>query len=144
MPFTRFGPGTITLGETATACDFTCEVLGFEITHDYSDIGQARTTLCGDVRGATVNETGSIKFTLENDLGADGFYAWVQDQDPSVAVPFVFTPNTADGASWSGDVLPRKPNVKADEYGAPIGGDVTFPLVGVPVFTPSTPAGAQL
>jgi len=136
MSFTVFGPGTITLG--ATPLDFSCEVLGGKVTHNYEEIGTARTPLCGTERPATKKRTDGLAFNLENDLTAAGLYQYLMTNDLTT-VPFVYTPNTAAAASWAGSVQLQLPaDVGADEFGSPIVSAVEWAGVGPFTFTPAT------
>ena len=49
--YTLLGDGTITIGTTPK--DFSCEVLGWHVTHTYEEVGAARTPLCGTERPAS-------------------------------------------------------------------------------------------
>lgn len=133
---TKFGPGTVTLG-TTTPLDFSCEVLGGTVNHEYEDVTDARTTLCGDVIAGQVRRKDGLTFQLVNDLTAAGLYAYLMSNDLSEQT-FSYEPHT-DGASWSGKVQTRLPDtIGADEYGADLESEVTWPGVGVFTFTPAT------
>jgi hypothetical protein len=134
--FTVLGDGTITLGATPT--DFSGEVLGAAITHEYEDIGEERTMLDGTVRPAQQKRTDGFTASVENDLTATGLYQYLVSNDLT-EVAFEFTPNTADGASWAGTVVATLPSeVGSDEYGSPIVSDVELKGVGTFTFTPAT------
>lgn len=138
--FTPFGPGTVTLG--ATPLDFSCEVLGGRVTHTYEDVGDARTMLCGTERPSSKKRTDGLAFSLENDLSAAGLYQYLITNDLT-DVAFEYTPNTADGAGWTGTVqliLPAE--IGSDEFAAPIVSEVEWAGVGAFTFTPSTVAVA--
>lgn len=135
-----FGPGTITLG--ATPLDFSCEVLGGRVTHTYEEVGETRTMLCGTAKPSSKSRTDGLSFDLENDLTDTGMYSYLLANDLTEAA-FVYTPNTADGASWAGTVqLVLPADIGADEFGAPIVSSVEFAGVGAFTFTPSTAAAA--
>jgi len=134
--FHVLGVGTITLGETPV--DFSGEVLGAKVTHEYEDVGEARTMLDGTVRPAGRRRTDGLTFSVENDLTAAGFYQYLVTNEGQT-VPFSFTPNTADGASWAGEVIATLPaEVGADEFGAPIVSDIDLGGVGAFTFTAAT------
>ena len=134
--FTVLGDGTLTLGTAPT--DFSGEVLGATITHEYEDIGEERTMLDGTVRPAQQKRTDGFTASVENDLTASGLYQYLQTNDMA-EVAFAFTPNTDDGAKWAGTVKLNLPaSVGADEYGSPIVSDVEIKAVGTFTFTPAT------
>lgn len=134
--YTTFGPGTIELGATGSEVDFSGEVLGGSVGHEYSEVGEARTMLSGDKRGASETRTDSLTFNLENDLTAAGLYQFTITND-GVDVPFTYTPNTTAAATWAGTVTIKLPGtVGADEFGQPLVSDVTWNGVGAFTFTP--------
>lgn len=134
--FTVLGDGTLTLGETPQ--DFSGEVLGATITHEYEDIGNERTLLDGTVRPASQKRTDGFTASVESDLTATGLYQYLVTNDLD-EVALAFTPNTADGAQWAGTVVATLPgSVGSDEYGAPIVADVELTGVGAFTFTPAT------
>lgn len=133
---TPLGDGTVTVGETPL--DFSCEVVGAKITHEYEEITEERTRLCGTVIPAQEQRGDGFTADLENDLTAAGLYSYLQTNDLQ-AVPFNFVPNTASGASWDGTVVLKLPSdVGADEYGEPIVSSVEWQAVGTFTFTPGT------
>jgi hypothetical protein len=134
--FSVLGDGTLTLGTTPT--DFSGEVLGAKVTHEYEDIGEKRTMLDGTIRPAQQKRTDGFTASVENDLTASGLYEYLQTND-LVEVALAFTPNTADGASWAGTVVATLPSeVGSDEYGSPIVSDIELKGVGTFSFTPAT------
>ena len=133
--FTVLGDGTLTLG--ATPADFSGEVLGASVGHEYEDVGSARTMLDGTIRPAGQKRTDSFSASVENDLTAAGLYAFLQTNDLA-EVALVFTPNTSDGAKWEGTVVVTLPGeVGSDEYGAPLVSDIELTGVGTFTFTPT-------
>jgi hypothetical protein len=134
--FSTFGDGTVTLG--ITPVDFSCEVLGGKVTHAYEEVGEARTMMCGTERPVSKKRTDGLSFSLENDLTSAGLYQYLMTHDLE-EVPFVFTPNTADAASWAGSVQLTLPSeIGADEYGAPIVSAVEWAGVGAFTYTAAT------
>jgi hypothetical protein len=134
---TPLGPGTVTIG--STPLDFSCEVIGAKVTHEYEETTESRTRLCGDAVPAVTSRADGFTAELENDLSAAGLYAYLQTHDMESA-PFVFTPNTSDGASWTGTVVLRLPSeIGADEFGAPIASSIEWPAVGSLTFETGTP-----
>lgn len=133
--FTVLGDGLLTLGTTPS--DFSGEVLGATVTHEYEDVGEARTMLDGTVRPAGQKRIDGFTASVENDLTASGLYNFLVTNDGTEQA-FVFTPNTVDGASWTGTMVCRLPgDIGADEYGSPIVGEIELVAVGNLNFTPS-------
>ena len=133
---TVFGPGTVTIG--STPYDFTCEVLGGSVTHEYEETGESRTMLCGTEKPATRTRNDGVTFQLETDLMDAGLLAWLYALDPDdpAAQPISYTPHNETGASWAGDVVPLLPaDIAGSEYGAPLQATVTWPAVGKLTFT---------
>jgi len=134
--FHLLGIGTLTLGTVPQ--DFSGEVLGAKVTHEYEDVGEDRTMLDGTVRPASTRRIDGFTASVENDLTSAGLYQYLSTND-GVKVAFEFTPNTADGASWAGEVVAALPGeVGADEFGSPIVSDVELKAVGLLDFTAAT------
>ncbi len=137
MAETPFGPGTITIGTAGDELDFSCEVTGGAVTHEY-DVKERKPKLCGTPVSDARTRADGIKFDVENDLGGTGLYAWLQGlgENPAPAT-LTYTPNTLGGAKWAGDVVPLLPSeIGATEYGDPIASSVEWPAVGTLTFTP--------
>jgi hypothetical protein len=137
------GPGTLKLGTADPATtDFSCEIVGGQVTHSYEDIGEQRTMLCGDVKAAARQRTDGLAFEVENDLSATGLYKFLIDNDLS-EVFFDYTPNTSAAASWAGKIVATLPaEVGADQFGSPIVSAVEWVGVGTFTFTPAAADGA--
>lgn len=137
---TAFGPGTLTIGTGDD--DFACEVIGGKVTHAYDELRPARRVLCGTEQPATQRRTDGLGFELVNDLTSSGLYSYLLAHDLA-AVPFTFTPNTDDGASWAGTVVLTLPGeIGAAEYGEDLTSSVEWAGVGTFTHTPSTPEPA--
>lgn len=129
---TKFGPGTLELGSVPT--DYSCEVLGGTVNHEYEDATDARTTLCGDIIAGQTTRKDGVTFQLVNDLTTAGLYAYLMANDLT-EVDISYEPFTG-GASWSGKVQLRLPDtIGADEFGADLESEVTWPAVGKLTFT---------
>lgn len=145
---TKLGPGKITIG--TAPFDFSCEVRGGAVTHDY-DTEDPETMLCGDVVSGKATRTDGLTFQLYNDLTDTGLYAYLIAHDLE-SVDFEYTPNTdttnAGGdtitpAKWSGTVRLTLPDeVGADEYGANIESEVEWEGVGHFTFAAATVTAA--
>jgi hypothetical protein len=133
------GPGTVTIG--SSPLDFSCEVVGASITHEYEETSEQRTRLCGDVVAASESRTDGFTASLENDLEAAGLYAYIQSNDLTDQ-PFEFVPNTTVGATtqakWAGTVRVKLPSsIGADAFGEPIASEIEWTAIGKLNFTPA-------
>lgn len=141
MAWTRFGNGTVTFTVGGgTAVDFALEVKGGGVEHEYDEVGDDTTYLDGTVDPAAKVRQDTLTLDCDFDLSsASGFYAFLFANDLQDA-DVVFTPNTADGASWSGTVRLMLPDgAVADEFGAKMSGKVSLPFVGASVFAGGAP-----
>lgn len=137
MPATPFGPGTVTIG--TTPYDFSCEVVSGSVTHEYEEVGEARTMLCGTEVPATRKRNDGLTFELETDLMDSGLYAHLHtyDADDPAPVDVSYTPHNDTAASWEGQVQPLLPaSVDGSEFGAMHTASVEWPAVGHLAFTP--------
>jgi len=134
----KLGPGLVTIG--ATPLDFSCEVVGATVTHEYEEVSEAVTRLCGDSLPGTETRQDGFTAELHNDITETGLYAYLYQNDMTDQ-PFEYTPNTEVGtttpAVWSGTIRLRLPSeIGADEFGSPIGSEIEWLAVGPLVFAP--------
>ena len=130
--YTTLGPSTIELTVGAgTAVDYSGEALGVTIVHAYSEVGDTRTMLNGDLRQANDRrDNDSVTISLEPDLTDTGLYQLIQTNDLGKAT-ITITPADADGASWAGEVILKLPeNVAGEEFGTALTAEVTFKSTG--------------
>jgi hypothetical protein len=127
---TTLGPGELTFGAVGSEIDVSCNVNSATLTPS-KDQGDSKTMLCGTVKPGSVTYTYSLTGNLDLDLeaGEDGFFALTQLQSGS-QVPFVFTPNTAEGTAASGTVVIDPLDFGGEEYGADLSSDFEFAVVG--------------
>lgn len=140
MPFTKFGPGTVTytIGSPGTPTEFAQEVKGGGIQHSYEEVGEATTYLDGTAETPTEVRADSITLDCDFDLGAAGFYNFMYTNDGASAT-LDYTPNTLDGAGWAGTVKIKLPDgATADSFGAKLSGTVEHAFIGPATFTPAT------
>lgn len=140
MAWTKFGAGTVTLTLTAgSAQSFAIEVKGGGIEHAYEDVGEDTTYLDGTTDPAAKVRGDTLTLDCDFDLSSPtGFYTYLFDNDLADAT-VDYTPNTVDGAHWTGTVRLQLPEeVTAEEFGAKIGGTVKLPFVGKSVFDNTT------
>lgn len=135
MAWTKFGAGTVTFTiDTGTAQDFSVEVKGGGVEHEYDDVGEDTTYLNGVTDPAGKARQDTLTLDCDFDLSsATGFYGFLYANDLADAQT-AFTPATG-GASWSGTVRLMLPDgAVADEFGAKMSGTVKLPFVGLSVF----------
>lgn len=134
----KLGPGTLTLGETATLKDFTSQVTNARWTPSV-DQEDPIPVLSGEELADDPDFTSVLAGTFLQEYGVEALVKWCYD-NRGVVVPFTFTPRTDSALSISGScqVLPVE-----------VGGDVKtrnssdfeFPVIGDPTFDATAPAG---
>jgi hypothetical protein len=142
----KFGPGTLKIGETATAVDVSCLVNGAVISAE-KDEGDTRTALCGTVRPGTTSYSWTLAGNMDIDPeDPDGIFM-LSSTAYGTELPFVFTPNTVGQVTATG-VLVLDPldfgNSEDDAYGSAMTSDFEFSLVGEPTYSPTIPVGDAL
>ena len=137
MAITRMGPGTITVG--TVPLDFSAEVRSVTIAHEYDESSEAVTYLDGSGSPASLTRADSVSFEADNDLSAQGIYAFCETNDLTEHA-FEYVPSTADAASWAGTVQVTLPEeIGSDAFGNPIASATTWAAVGKFTFTPIAP-----
>jgi hypothetical protein len=140
MPATtvKLGPGLLTIGETGTPVDFTCQVIGARV--DWSvDADDPVQVLCGDSVPGDRTYSAALSGSLFQDLGATtGIvdYSWTHKGEE---VPFTFVPSTVAGQEVSGTLIVDPLSVGGDEAGANMTSDFEWAIVGEPVLGAVTP-----
>jgi hypothetical protein len=128
---TKLGPGTLTLGETGTELDASCQLLGAMVEWD-KDKEDDETTLCGDVVPGDMTYTATLSGTVYQDLAeATGLVAYTWEHKGET-VAFEFVPNTAAGATVTGDVIVDPLTVGGDEMKVKMQSDFEWDCVGEP------------
>ena len=135
MAATKFGPGTLQIGETGTAIDASCLVNSLTITSDVSSDDDV-TKLCGTVQPGARTYTFTMEgnLDLDTDQGAAGLFALSQ-LSKGTQVAFTFTPNTEDGTEAAGFLIIDPMDFGADEFGKYMASDISWELVGEPTYT---------
>ena len=135
---TKFGPGTLEIGEVGTEVDISCQVINAQIEWD-KDKDDDVLVLCGEtVAGSTIytaNLTGEM-FTDVADAAGILALSWSNKGD---TVPFTFVPNTEAGTSAAGFLVLDPLVFGSDEPKANMTSDFTWACVGEPALTFATP-----
>lgn len=141
---TPLGPGTITVGETGSEVDFSCQITGAVVAWDVNADDDVP-TLCGDVVPGDRTYTSTLSGTLYQDLAdAAGIvaFSWA---NRGLTVPFTFTPHTDTGTSVAGMLTIDPLDVGGDTAPEKMTSDFEWAIVGQPTLTipPAVPPGAD-
>lgn len=134
---TKLGPGTLTVGPVGTPQDVSCQIQNAVVAWS-ADTEDDLKVLCGDTVPGARTYTSTISGTMLEDLSTGGFvdYSWTHRGETQ---DVVFTPNTADGATVTGQVIIDPLDVgSTDDFGTPMSSDFEWAFVGDPVFAPGT------
>jgi hypothetical protein len=130
----KLGPGLLSIGETGTLIDFTCQVTAAHV--DWSvDEGDDTQVLCGETVPGERTYSSALAGTLYQDLGdAAGIvaYSWAHKGEE---VPFTFTPNTVAATQVAGSVILDPLTVGGDTAGENMTSDFEWKIVGEPTLT---------
>jgi len=136
---TKFGPGTLTIGEVGAPLDVSCQVINAQVEWD-KDKDDDVIVLCGEtVAGSTIYTaqlTGEM-FVDVDDVAGILALSWTSK---GTTVPFTFTPNTAAGTSCTGSLVLDPLAFGSDEPKANMTSDFTWACVGEPALTFGPPA----
>jgi len=128
------GPGTLTIGATATPIDISCLVNNAVISAE-KDQGDETTKLCGTVKPGSVKYTYTLSGNMDTDVDDPaGFFALSQAQ-PGTPLDYVFTPNDAAGTEAAGQLVVDPLDFGGDTSGETMTSDFEFALVGKPTYT---------
>lgn len=144
----RLIKGTLKLGPTATALDFSCQITNVRLTSAYSDDGDTVTVLCGDTKPAPRKLDGhKMEGTLIQDFNveeADGGvidYLWKHDLE---VVAYEFTPNLTGAPVITGTLQIEIPaETHGGDVNARITSDFVWNLQEKPTFTYTAANGAR-
>jgi len=135
---TKFGPGTLTIGEVGSPLDVSCQVISAQVEWD-KDKDDDIVVLCGEtVAGSTIYTaqlTGEMFIDVDDAAGILAL-SW---SDKGTTVPFTFEPSTAAGTSCTGDLVLDPLAFGSDEPKANMTSDFTWACVGEPTLTFATP-----
>lgn len=123
------GPGTLKIGPVGQETDYSCLVDGMTLSTDVT-VGDSRFKLCGREVPGTVTPAGTLAGTLDQDIDIeDGLFQYSSENWGTVA-GFRFEPSTSAGLEARGQILLVPLSFGGDEYGAPLGSDVSWVTVG--------------
>lgn len=131
---TPLGPGTLVIGPAGTPLDISCQMQNARIDWEKETADQV-TMLCGDVKAGVTTYTASLTGTLDQDLEDPAgivFYSWT---NKGTTQPFVFVPNTAAGATVTGELIIDPISVGGDEGGQDMTSEIEWTCVGEPDLT---------
>ena len=137
MPVTdsRSGPGTLTLGATASLIDVSCQISNVRLVPEHNE-EDGTPTLCEPAPVPTVSTAWSLQGTAIQDWekpAASGFVEYCRDRNAQ-EVPFTWVPNTDIGVSYAGTCQVRAVEIGGD-VGVQITTDFEFPVKGEPLRT---------
>lgn len=132
----KVGPGTLKLGETGTATDFSCQFSDIALVPD-KDSEDAIKVLCGDEIAGDVTYTWSLTGNLVQDLADTGITTYTL-ANAGKTVPFEFSPLTT-GPSFTGKVQ-IDPTKIGGEVGKTATSEFEFAVVGTPQRVPAPAA----
>jgi hypothetical protein len=129
---TKLGPGTLTLGPVGTPMDASCQLANAVVQWD-KDVEDDITVLCGDVVPGGATYSAALAGSFLQDLSEeDGLVAYTWENKGTV-VDFEFVPNTAAGATVTGQVTIDPLDIgSTEDYGAVLTSDFEWACVGEP------------
>ena len=134
-----FGPGELTIGEVGTEIDVSCLVNSMQLVPS-KDQGDPKTKLCGDVVAGAVSYTWALSGNVDQDNAVAAGFAAFCYENRGTTQTFTFTPNTAAGASATGQLVVDPLTFGGEEFGEDMVSDIEFSVVGDPTITFGTGA----
>jgi hypothetical protein len=132
---TRLGPGTLTIGDTVTPFDASCQLENGVVAWDKDKDDDIR-VLCGDTVAGATTYTSTFSGTFLQDLADEAGLVAFTWEHKGEALPFEFVPNTEAGATVTGTIVVDPLDVGSDDdYGAVMESDFEWDLVGEPLLT---------
>jgi hypothetical protein len=132
-PVWNLGPGTLTIGQTATPIDISCLVNNAVISAD-KEQGDSTTKLCGTVRPGSVTYTYTLSGNVDTDIAESaGFFALSQSAK-GTQLDYVFEPSTEAGTTATGKLVIDPLDFGGDTTGETMTSDFEFALVEAPVY----------
>lgn len=139
---TKLGPGKLTIGDTATGLDLSCQLSAAKVEWD-KDKEDDTEVLCGETLPGGITYTAKLTATVLLDLTDEGMvdFTWT---NKGAQYPFVFEPNTAAGKSVTGTLIVDPLDVGGDEVKKNMSVDLEWDIVGEPAWgtSPTSPLTA--
>jgi hypothetical protein len=127
----KVGPGELTLGAVGpTLKDWTPQVTSCTVEWE-EDVEDSVPTLSGEELDGEPSYSATLTGTFVQDISADGLIDWTWT-NKGTKVPFTYTPNSDEGASFSGVVRIRPLNAGGDVKTRPTV-DFEWACIGEPV-----------
>jgi hypothetical protein len=128
------GPGTLTIGATATLVDVSCLVNNAVISAEKNE-GDSTTKLCGTVRPGAVTYTYTLGGNTDTDVDDPAGLFALSQSAPGTEQDFTFTPNTESATVASGTLIIDPLDFGGDTTGETMTSDFEFTIVGAPEYT---------
>jgi len=137
---TKLGPGKLTIGDTATLLDLSCQVSAAKVEWD-KDKEDDTPVLCGETIGGGTTYSAKLTASVLLDLSDQGMvdYTWTHKGEQQ---PFVFEPSTVEGKAVTGDLIVDPLDVGGDEVKKNMSVDLEWDIVGEPEWGATPVAGA--
>jgi len=137
---TKLGPGILTLGDTATGLDLSCQLSAAKVEWD-KDKEDDVEVLCGDTVAGGVTYTAKLTATVLLDLSDGGMVDFTWDHKGE-EIAFVFEPSTAEAKAVTGTLVVDPLDVGGDEVKKNMSVDLEWDIVGEPAWGATPAPGA--
>lgn len=126
----KVGPGTLTLGETGSDMDISCQVSAVTLEPD-KDEDDPINLLCGESVSGAIEYSWKLNATILQDWSSEGINKWSLD-NAGETVEFEFSPRT-DGPVITGELV-VDPLAIGGDVGSKPNSEVEWNLVGSPTW----------
>ena len=128
---TPLGPGTLVIGPVGTPLDISCQVNNARVDIE-KETADPVIMLCGDTKAGATTYTYALTGTITQDLDDPSGIVAMSWEQPGSVQPFVFVPNTAAGATVTGDLTLDPLSIGGDEGGQDCESEITWTVIGTP------------
>lgn len=135
-----FGPGTLSIGEAASAIEVSALINGARITTEV-DQEDSVTKLSGLVRPGKITFSGVFEGNIDIDPEVSAGLFMLSQTAKGSEQSFTFTPNTAAGPTATGVLVITPLDFGADDgdYGSTMTSDFEWKIIGDVTYTPVGP-----